>query len=500
MGSNDTKMELKPGDVVGGRYEIVGILGGGGFSVVFLTYDRQSRGAQALKTFLHQEGESDAARRLFDRETAVWMGLGEHPFILPARFAGELDGRLFLATDFIAPDIRGCARLLDHVRLGPVKTIHALTWAVQFCHGMEYAQSKGLGCHCDIKPANIFITEDGWVKIADFGFARGVEEKAGAPKAEGAVADRMRGSIGFIAPEVFQGGQVSVRSDIYSLGVVLWQMAAHQPAFGVTFPGDWKVYAQQVRERQLAGDVPHVDCPHWAQIERCLSVEAARRYGGFAELRAELEDVLHREGGNVPAMPSSEEAKISLLLNRASGLAHIGHHQEAIETCDTILSTAPRHVTAWLRKGAALRRLKRSDEALACYDKALEIDPQHAETWNSKGVALMRTERFEEALPCYDRSIELDPDSAWPWVNRGTCLCSLDRHEEAIDSYAKAIEKDRRLTPVWMSKGQAEEKAGRHSDAVKSYQSLIKFSRQHERPLRQRAREHLSRLASLGYY
>ncbi|NOZ20591.1 MAG: tetratricopeptide repeat protein [Planctomycetes bacterium] len=500
MASDETRIKLKQGDVIGGRYEMVGVLGQGGFSIVFLAYDRESRSVQAMKTFLSRDAEPDTVHRLFERETAVWVELGEHPFILPARFAGELDGRLFLATDFIPPDVRGCSRLLDHVRLGPVKTTQALTWAVQFCHGMEFAQSKGLSSHCDIKPANIFITEDRWVKIADFGFARGTGDGAGEPSAEKTVADRMHGSIGFTAPEVFQGGQVSVRSDIYSFGVVLWQMAAHEPAFGVVFPGDWKTYTAEVRKRQLAGDAPHVDCPHWAQIERCLAVEAEQRYGGFAELRAELEDVLHKEGGSVPAIPTPEEARVSLLLNRASGLAHIGRYQEAVETCDTILGMDSRHVMAWFKKGVALRRMKRSDEALACYDKALEIDPRHAEIWNSKGVALMRAERFGEALVCYDKSIEIDPERAWPWGNRGTCLRGLGRDEDAIDSYGKAIEKNRHLTAVWMSKGQAEEAVGRHSDAVKSYQSLIRFSRREERPLRQRAREHLGRLANLGYY
>jgi len=167
----------QPGDVIGGKYEVLGSVGKGGFGLVYLVYNRGTKRVHALKTFRDELLADAGARDAFKREALLWVNLEEHPFILAARWVEEFSGRLFVVTDYIAPDAGGRVNLADHLAhaRGPVETDRMLEWAIQFCLGMEHANAHGIKAHRDIKPANILITQDGMVKIADFGLAAAAE-------------------------------------------------------------------------------------------------------------------------------------------------------------------------------------------------------------------------------------------------------------------------------------------------------------------------------------
>jgi serine/threonine protein kinase len=167
----------KKGDIIGGKYEVHDILGKGGFGVVYLVFNRESAEVSALKTFRDELLADAAAREAFKKEALLWVGLGYHPFILTARWVEEFSGRLFVEMEHIAPDSQGRVSLADHLsKVGkPLETNRILKWAIQFCLGMEHANSQGIECHRDIKPANILIGQDENLKISDFGLAAAAE-------------------------------------------------------------------------------------------------------------------------------------------------------------------------------------------------------------------------------------------------------------------------------------------------------------------------------------
>lgn len=387
------------GDVIAGKYEIYEMLGKGGFGVVYLAYERGTGALVALKTFRDELLVDPMAREAFKKEAMLWVNLEEHPFILAARWAQVVFGRLFVQMDYIARDAQGRVNLADHLVKagGPLDTTQALEWAIQFCLAMQHANAHGIACHRDIKPANILITQHGALKISDFGLAAAAEV-AGRGSTTGSFLSanggeaglgfsltqangKVRcGTPGYMAPEVYSFEGADVRSDIYSFGLVLWQIAAGSPVppFTVQWRGDMESFLHGIYEQQIVGRVPSVEGPLKPVIERCLKPRPSDRYGSCAELRAALDSIYERR------------------LGRKFELPELGK-----KTADS-----------WNQKGGSLAALGRQEEAIACYDKALAIDPRHPLGWANKGVSLHALGRHEEAIDCYDRALSIVPTYA----------------------------------------------------------------------------------------
>jgi serine/threonine protein kinase len=174
MNNSDKKphaVGYKKGDFIGPKYEVYNVLGVGGFGVVYLVYSREMKSVYALKTFRDEYLEDPQTRDRFRKEAQVWIDLERHPNLVRASFIDEISGRLFIALEYIAPDEHGLNSLEGYLRYTPPDLAQNLRWSIQFCHGMEYAYSKGIRAHRDIKPANIMISQDKAVKISDFGLA-----------------------------------------------------------------------------------------------------------------------------------------------------------------------------------------------------------------------------------------------------------------------------------------------------------------------------------------
>jgi tetratricopeptide (TPR) repeat protein len=358
---------------------------------------------------------------------------------------------------------------------------------------MEHAQAHGINCHRDIKPANILITQDGTLKISDFGLAaaaevawrvtghlsgslvtRGPESGFGLSLMQTGGKARC-GTPGYMAPEVYRGEGADIRSDIYSFGLVLWQMAAGSPAppFVAPYRGDLEGYLSQIYEQQMAGRVPPVDGFLGPVIKRCLRPRPAERYGSFGELRGALEPILERKTGEKLEVPQVGEKTAVFWNNKGISLATLGRREEAISCYDQALALDPRYATAWSNKGKALAELGRREEAISCYDQALALDPRHAAAWNNKGSALCNLGRREEAISCYDQALAIDPRDAAAWDNKGNALADLGRHAEAISCYDQALAVDPRDAVTLNNKGLALADAGRREEAISCHDQAL---------------------------
>ncbi len=263
-----------PGEMIAGRYRVVALLGRGGMGEVYRADDLKLGEPVALK-FLPERFETDAALRDRLLGEARLARQVAHPNVCRVYDVGEVDGRLFLSMEYV--DGEDLATLLR--RIGRLPNEKALQLARQMCAGLQVAHELGI-VHRDLKPSNIMIDGRGRARITDFGLAAIAESLGGAEMAAGTPA--------YMAPEQMEGREVTVRSDVYALGLVLYELFTGAPAFeGRTAAEllDAKRSRTPSSPSQLApGTDPLVE----RVLLRCLSPDPAARPASAADVARAL--------------------------------------------------------------------------------------------------------------------------------------------------------------------------------------------------------------------
>ena len=277
--------EFLPAHELVGHYEILEPLGRGGMGVVFKARDVALDRLVALKFLPHHLAAEPAARARLTREARAASAL-DHPNIAVVHEIGQTDpapgdpqsGRLFIAMAYYKGET-----LQEKITRGTLSITDAISWAIQIADALATAHNAGI-VHRDVKPANLLVTENGQVKVLDFGIAK----VAGSDLTREGTAV---GTIRYMSPEQTRGGAIDHRTDLWSLGVVLYEMLA-----GVRpFPGE----AEEVVVHGIRHDVPppveslRQDVPPALArvIERCMRKGPEQRYANAAALLADLRAV-----------------------------------------------------------------------------------------------------------------------------------------------------------------------------------------------------------------
>ncbi len=263
--------------IYSGRYELTHLVARGGMAQVYRAVDRQLDRPVALKVLFPELSVDKTFVERFRREAQAAANLS-HPNIVPVFDWGEDDGAYFIVMEYI--DGRALSAVLrDPQRLDPrqVAMIGAGVAAA-----LAFAHRHGV-VHRDVKPGNVLITPEGEVKVTDFGIARAINTEESLTQT-GAVM----GTAAYFSPEQAEGKGVDARSDIYSLGVVLYEMAVGRPPF--TGDSPVAVASKHVRdEPDLPRQVnPAVPVALEAVIMKAMAKNPADRYGSAEELRADL--------------------------------------------------------------------------------------------------------------------------------------------------------------------------------------------------------------------
>ncbi len=220
-----------------GPYEILSPLGAGGMGEVYRARDTKLRREVAIKVLPQTlAGDGEALAR-FEREAFAVAALS-HPNILSIFDFGNQDGVAFAVTELLEGET-----LREKLASGPIPQREAVDCAVQIARGLSAAHERGI-VHRDLKPENLFVTKEGHLKILDFGLAKREEkvapgEETSAPTQSGhTTPGTIMGTVGYMSPEQVRGLSVDHRSDIYSLGAVLYEMLSGTKAFKRETPID----------------------------------------------------------------------------------------------------------------------------------------------------------------------------------------------------------------------------------------------------------------------
>jgi eukaryotic-like serine/threonine-protein kinase len=250
-----------PGTLLGGRYRIVGLLGKGGMGEVYRAEDLTLGQLVAMKFLPEAMVRDEEWLTRFRNEVRAARQVS-HPNVCRVYDIGDADSHTFLTMEFIQGE--DLASLLRRIgRLSPDK---AAEMARGLCAGLAAAHDKGV-LHRDLKPANVMIDEQGRVRLADFGLAGG---DAGA---EGGLA----GTPAYMAPELFERQPATVQSDIYALGLVLYEMFTGRPAFVGNTVGDLARQHRETTPTRITQIVGEIDPLTDRIIQRCLAKNPAER-------------------------------------------------------------------------------------------------------------------------------------------------------------------------------------------------------------------------------
>ena len=344
-----------------GPYEILSPIGKGGMGEVYRARDTRLHRDVAVKV-LPQAFQNEAARERFQREARAASALN-HPNICVVYDVGEASGHPFLVLELLEGET-----LRDRLARGPLDTATALALAVQVADALDAAHGKGI-VHRDIKPGNIFITERGDAKVLDFGLAK-VDHSVGP---EGTTINPLTetgtaiGTVAYMSPEQARGQVVDARSDLWSFGVVLYEMVTgFRPFEGPTTPVIIDALLNKaprpVSERNPKGP---------AELERIigklLEKDRALRHASAAELRADLKrlqtsqlTVVARSGRRAPwkygiAAAAFITAVVAFFFWQQRGQARLLTDRDTIVLADFTNTTGDNVFDDTLRQGLTIQ-------------------------------------------------------------------------------------------------------------------------------------------------
>ncbi len=264
-----------PGTKLADRYRIVSMLGRGGMGEVYRADDLRLGQTVALK-FLPRELAKDAKRLEYFHQEVKLARQISHPNICRVYDIGEVNGQQFLSMEYI--DGEDLKTLLH--RIGRLPKDKGVQIARQLCSGLAAAHAKGV-LHRDLKPANIMIDGQGQVRITDFGLA------TVSPNGENVIG--MSGTPAYMAPEQLLSGQTNARTDIYSLGLILFEVFTGKPAHDAnSLPELQQLHADSSSALNASDIVEDIDPAVERAISRCLSTDPSMRPRSASELAASL--------------------------------------------------------------------------------------------------------------------------------------------------------------------------------------------------------------------
>ncbi len=497
-------------------HDIKGGVGKSGMGVVYIVLDESSMTPFAVKTFQQWCLGTPVLVQRFLREVETWIKLEQHQNIVRAFYVGNINSQPHVFLEYVAgSDLR------KKMAAGPLPVRDALRYSIHFCRGMDYAQEKVPGLvHRDVKPENCMFTPDDVLKVTDFGLVKVLSGSDKFPQQQQAsgkglsenhtrvfktqVGEMGVGTLPYMAPEQFTDfAHVTARADIYSFGIMLFEMLAGERPFSAKGPEQWFYKHLKVAPPVLADLNPEVSPQLVQLISRCLAKKPEDRYPNFSTLELDLSRILQQEHHEEVATAEPKALEAWEILNKGAALGNLGRTREALACMNKALEIYPSFDGAWLNKGVILAKQGKEMEAMECYEKALELNPRSAHAWYNRGILLgtagpeaeallRRSERggrssmiygnrtpLDEALHSYEQAIELNPRYDSAWLNKGVILRKLGKTEEALACYDRVLALNPQSSVAWHNKGVALRKLGRPHEELQCYDRAVALNPQY---------------------
>jgi eukaryotic-like serine/threonine-protein kinase len=314
------RSDSAPESFVNGRYRVKRFLGEGGKKIVYLVTDSMLQREVAF-SLIKTEGLDETGVERIHREAQVTGRLGDHPHMVALYDIGDEGGQPYLVSQLMGGgDVEG---LIEKAPNNRVPLEHAIQICEQVCQALDYAHGLGI-IHRDLKPGNVWLTSDGTAKLGDFGLAMSLD------RTRLSIAGMIVGTVGYMPPEQAMGRQSDSRSDLYSLGAMLYELlTGKQP-----FVGDDPVaiISQHLNTRPVAPSWHNPDVPRPLEslTLRLLAKDPADRPQSAAEVREELLSIrrMLEQDPTARSSVSIQEEPPRNPLDRLAGGVFVGRDDE----------------------------------------------------------------------------------------------------------------------------------------------------------------------------
>jgi tetratricopeptide (TPR) repeat protein len=446
-------------DVLPPRYADAELIARGGMADVYHAHDRELARPVAVKLLSYRFAGDATIRRRFTREALAAARMSGHPHIVTIYDVGEWDARPFIVMEYLPG-----GTLADRIAAGPVAHEDAVRWLAAAAAAIDAAHAAGV-VHRDIKPANLIFDVHGSLQVADFGIARVLDESTNELTAAGTVL----GTAGYVSPERARGEGAVPASDVYSLGVVAFELLTGSRPFARG--SDAEEAAAHVNDRLPAASSRDPALPPAVNrvFGRCLAKQPDDRYPDARSFVAALERALASSAppAAVSAAPTAPPERrrrstraAALALLAAAGLAAGGvaavlaSDDPPARAVDVLTVTDVRTTEGEVRTVTVERTVPAdapptttateppppaTEPPPPATEPAPAADVTTGHQLNDQGFALMGQERYAEALPLLERAVDIlrgvgpaDPFEGYATYNLGVTLTALGRCDEAL--------------------------------------------------------------------
>jgi hypothetical protein len=364
-----------------GKYSVIDVIGSGGMGIVYRAHDAALNRTVAIKMLKRADagpGKVHQLEQFFNRELRATASL-QHRNIVTVYESGEQDGNPYLVMECL--DGEPVSRVIAERR--PMPIVDKLELFVQVCDGLQHAHDrKPQVIHRDIKPANVILLRDGTAKIVDFGIARVVGIETSTLQ-----AGQLLGSLSYLSPEQINSVPIDARTDIFSAGVMLYELLTYALPFKGNEPA--AVFVKILREEPppLATYLGEVPLELQACVSRALAKKTHDRYQTAEELGFDLLQIQKK----------IKQGMAADFMQRAEAAMHRGD-LERVKT----------HLQEILRLD---RHHDQANRMLAEVRKAIQEQQRSAQIvqMRSQAQLALAGQQYEEALACADQALQLDP-------------------------------------------------------------------------------------------
>ena len=452
--------------IIDNRYEVMRLLGKGGFGVVSMVYSHEVEEFFALKT-IHTDQLMDInARFQFIQEANLWVNLGHHKNIVHVEFVDKIGDEVVILMELVDANNDGITSLQDYISNSKNISINqVINLSVGICEGMSQAYKMGIKAHRDLKPDNILLENDDIAKVTDFGIssltqsAFFISDLAGKKfEINVTTNNSIAGTLPYMAPEQFLNAvDCDERSDIYSFGIILYALISN----GRWPYGDVYKLMNRLTHEEVILKYFHLHSEEKPKFifhklfkiaKACLEKLPNHRPKSFQHVKQMLLDAINTKSEDESSVNDSffDPWKTG---RKATSLLRLERYEEALILFDEILDKFPLGVQWEFEKALTLSKLGRDNEAYNLYSKILTRDPSDLGSLINKGLLCQKLGQIQEAIELFSTAAKYHPADIDALINLGNIFYKLKKFDNASQFYIRAVELDPKSATGWYNLG-----------------------------------------------